>query len=1713
MGKREGKTLGSFAELGDAFEGTPLPAEAVPAESVDEPTAETDDVAGDVVAFEDRRFIFNGYTEDGKARLIREYGGSSEPKVEEVHVSREQLLEGFHRAQKEDAAEEEKAEETKHQAQIAANTRIVQDVVTGTPEPVAVDNEIKRDIAAVEGVINAADAVPLPGNGEVAPNTLGETMEGGVLEGTLAGEDRKERAKELEKEAERALELEGEIAALRKKKGKKHEIGELYVERDKLDKHIYGVLREVAPEVLGSIKADDITRIDKMRELFGDEKNLAARRKKEQELITEGKISESDLVAYKEALGKRSGFIRSVTALGVPHHVATRLYRSEGEAVQEFGEITARAEAGDVKVLQTAKAKHLLSRFGIDEEGVQHFIESVEKGKGEEATAEFEAFVARGMPAPVEPAPEANAEVVPVSVAPEVAEHEVIPEVASNDEAAKEIARLEQRLKSTGFSSYAEMRAAKERIAALKAGVVAPPAIAAGITVNAVALPNTEESSPVVHEVQVMPPEISSEDVPLHIKTEQPVENAEVIIENEKPIISASIIEKFGNEGVSFEELQTIPGFTDLSEGQQLLMLKNYSTALVGKVKREAKKEADAAWGKRSFLGKVGLSMITMGLAKNVAEQTRQRDIARKLSSGDHLVASERKAMLEAFAKVAAEGPEVVKEEDGSLRMNYLSTERWKDDPEKLAVIEAYNAAASKFAKIPKQWLDADLAVPKGEQPGYFAKLLGHKHIALSGKEHLQVAETREEYQEARRGLLAALEKMDGKEGSPESRRAAMLELNGLDERVQLNQLFSSNPDAEEALQHIRDTNVFTRSISEFAKNRGQYMAYGAASRIAAAAVLGAVALPATAAIAGGAVAIGVAGAVGYFQSRREAKELLKTRRASGMIGDAELQEDVVYTANNEEILERKEAEREEALRSHDDERAQQLKADISVLREKIKSGNVLESRTRKLREFRDAKFYSDRVERLLTKLDVAHEMGDKESAEVLERKIAQTATLMREYMKQGMLSFGQESRIARINARAEDKHGVARSDDSRSAINGLAFMQALGHADAVHSLDMSAIETKIGSILEGYREDIDASARKRSNKHISKAVALRVGFGLAGFGLAHAASNFFGHGDGFAEGAGDAPKGTNWGEQALSRGPRPSVLPGSVAAHAEVALGAHTVVAGETLTSIVRKFPEVAKLAGHDQEVAIANLVKHLSPEKLKLMGISSGNANVIRVGEQIDLSKLHHQVTELKIGGGAGAHAETVAGQTVRAPRASVLPGEGEAPRMPRPSVLPGQTVHTQYGPPRPWVLPKDGDYAPTPKGEVVPEFAAAAQNKMQKSLEGIFGKKGIFGRDHTREWEGDPLRRVHGLKDTSAESLLTKRQGLIAESRTRMGLRDYMNSLRESSGIRPKTGETAELYIKRVLTEQERVLAHRAAGAEIVRNGERALDEAAAVRTRPLDESIKDYVDNNAQRVAEADKLRKAYTATRPGVEVVPHVETVHSTDEALAKLMPIMQKRFPELAKDGEGVQVNAYANFLRTAKPEHFKALGLDGEDMQKYVGNGTVDAEKIARYLKEHQHSGLHESVAAQPIPTGARAAAVVEEASTSPLSVSTAEIATLEKGWDALSIDEKSAAAERMIPQYIREQIAARVKIPNMDHFMEYLHRLPSNAVFAPKEVQLESMPQEYADALDAIKGIMLSKKIMNDNVMPNESVKLFDYMQQAYKGRMMYDGPSAVK
>ncbi len=697
------------------------------------------------------------------------------------------------------------------------------------------------------------------------------------------------------------------------------------------------------------------------------------------------------------------------------------------------------------------------------------------------------------------------------------------------------------------------------------------------------------------------------------------------------------------------DSLKEIDGFQSLSAGQQLLMLKNYNSVLFDKMNADTKKEANAEWTKKTTVGKLGrlgLSIVTLGTAKTFREKRKQKEVAGRLLAKGWLGFEDKQALLQSLVSVAEESPEVFVDREGDLQIEYVDSKRYDSNPDAYDIIKSYNEAASAYAAVPHSWIDNNISSNgEAENNNFFSKLLGQKHTFLSGKERSAMSDVKEEYNSARENFMNLMLETSG--DTIENRRFAMKELNQLDERVKMNQIFTSDPNAENLLQESRDASVFNQAMSEFISKRGQYMAYGSLARIAAVATVTSIAAP---------VGLAIIGGMSYLRGKREVRDMLKMKRVSGAISEKDLNEEMVYTVDLHESLNNLNFAMEQAEANNDRDEGFRLRDRIAHVNKQIESGHNFEKRTRKLGEFRDAKFYSDRVENLISKYEMLKGVpGQERDSEVVELKIAQTATLMRELMNNNMLRFG---------GREDDSISPKNRKESKSVINRLAFIQALSLADTTISLDTNGIEKKVAEIVGKKRETINTVDENKAIKHCREAVAIGVVFGGVGYALTHFASGFFGHGAHHSGGGhvDSADKPTDGSLNLRARAPSiPKAEPQDIRgagdgksfidsvkeggenilekigignSHEALAEGMYRAHEGESLSSIIVSHNEkLLELSPNARDNAINNFLNHLTGSQLKEIGLTSPHKIVS--GQTINIAKLEDYFDNMRVGG----------------------------------------------------------------------------------------------------------------------------------------------------------------------------------------------------------------------------------------------------------------------------------------------------------------------------------------------------------------------------------------------------------------------------------------------------------------------------------------------
>src|SRR3989338_5730242 len=285
---------------------------------------------------------------------------------------------------------------------------------------------------------------------------------------------------------------------------------------------------------------------------------------------------------------------------------------------------------------------------------------------------------------------------------------------------------------------------------------------------------------------------------------------------------------------INQKELREIPGYGELTDGQKEMVFENLRQVTLGRIQEEAQKEYRKNTAESKFFGRV-----LQGISKRYQIAKLERAQSSAFESGG--IASHGK-YLEKLIAGAREGPEAVRNKDGTLEIKFVSENAYKElvghdaSAAEGEFIDSLNASIANFAKIPDEW-----ALPTATK-----------------KEKKEYETAKEEYENARHALI---ERMNHGRGGQYALEKAL----NLDEKVAMTQFLSSHPDVEKELQTINSKKLWVRAFQNVATERGLYFAFGTASRSIAVGLLGAIGAPLAAAGMGG------------FIAHRRAKETVST--------------------------------------------------------------------------------------------------------------------------------------------------------------------------------------------------------------------------------------------------------------------------------------------------------------------------------------------------------------------------------------------------------------------------------------------------------------------------------------------------------------------------------------------------------------------------------------------------------------------------------------------------------------------------------------------------------------------------------------------------------------------------------------------------------------------------------------------------------------------
>ncbi len=298
-----------------------------------------------------------------------------------------------------------------------------------------------------------------------------------------------------------------------------------------------------------------------------------------------------------------------------------------------------------------------------------------------------------------------------------------------------------------------------------------------------------------------------------------------------KKTIEESFREKFN---LIPEDLATIEGFNDLSEGQQRLVLENLEQIALGRIEEEAISKYKKEVGESSWRGK-----LWRGISKKYQIAEKEKLSEREIMLGG--MEKHGEVLKQLVKGLKNFGPEV-EIKDGQIEIKYVSGM----SPENREVADEFNAAATEYSKIPYEW-----------------------SLETAGRsERKKYEAAKEKYEAAKESILSLKQQEIGD-------KEALLYLNNIDGKVNLSRFLSAHPKAEKQLSEIKDKKALKRILGDIVTERGIYFAAGFGSRTAAMGVIGLAGVPFAAFLTGG------------YMGRVRAKQTLKenemqSRRGAG---------------------------------------------------------------------------------------------------------------------------------------------------------------------------------------------------------------------------------------------------------------------------------------------------------------------------------------------------------------------------------------------------------------------------------------------------------------------------------------------------------------------------------------------------------------------------------------------------------------------------------------------------------------------------------------------------------------------------------------------------------------------------------------------------------------------------------------------------------------
>ncbi|MEX2369067.1 MAG: hypothetical protein WD552_01580 [Candidatus Paceibacterota bacterium] len=372
--------------------------------------------------------------------------------------------------------------------------------------------------------------------------------------------------------------------------------------------------------------------------------------------------------------------------------------------------------------------------------------------------------------------------------------------------------------------------------------------------------------------------------------------------------LAQGVAVRFSEEfSISLDDLETVPGFTELSDGQQRLVLDNFRKLTLSRIEEEGIASYREDKDNSNWLSKIGKGFLSSYYKNKHITAT-----GRELVSGG--IDVHREALADVVKNTEESGLDL--DENGELIFACVDEMEDLSDEER-EIIERFNKEAQAFSHTSSQWEYKD----------------GWSYFGGKNQEAYSDQLTR--YEDAHRELVDLLTDKKGLE-------VGLNESADIDKKVRFTQFFASDGKYEKALQNIKkDDDSWSDVIKSIGKERGKYMAMGAVSRSSAVGVLGLVTPSFFALTAGGVLAGAGLGAYAGRKSGINTLEEDARLRRGGESGESELINVVPAEQLTQKLRSLIEQIQDPDLSTDDrDDAAAALKRRIRYTKQKVSGGN-----------------------------------------------------------------------------------------------------------------------------------------------------------------------------------------------------------------------------------------------------------------------------------------------------------------------------------------------------------------------------------------------------------------------------------------------------------------------------------------------------------------------------------------------------------------------------------------------------------------------------------------------------------------------------------------------------------------------------------------------------------------------------------------------------